>query len=83
VLPLTLLTPKGERANYFGWARFLIWGIAVAVSRVVIGAHFASHMLFATGVLYIWFFILRYFIMKDPGLQILGECFFCVFDSWW
>ena len=65
VLPLTLLVPIGTRAYYLVWLGVLLWGITVAVSRVVIGAHFASDVLFATGVSFIWFFILLHVIMKE------------------
>ena len=67
VLPLTLLATKGRRAYYLVWLGVLLWGISVAVSRVVIGAHFASDVLFATGISFLWFFALRHLIMKGKG----------------
>ena len=67
VLPLTLLATKGTRAYYLVWVGVLLWGISVAVSRVVIGAHFASDVLFATGISFLWFFALRHLIMKGKG----------------
>jgi membrane-associated phospholipid phosphatase len=67
VLPLTLLARKGGRTYGFVWAVVILWGTAVAVSRVVIGAHYASDVLFATCVAFLWFMILKARIMGGKG----------------
>jgi membrane-associated phospholipid phosphatase len=37
----------------------LLWGVIGALSRVVIGAHFASDTLFGAGQTLLWFWFLK------------------------
>lgn len=59
LLPLLILI-----ANKDGWryriitAMVLIWGLIVALGRIVIGAHYASDVLFSTGAAIITFILL-------------------------
>ena len=49
---------KEYKARNIFVAAFLLWGIIGGMSRVVIGAHFASDVLFGAGETLLWFLIL-------------------------
>jgi membrane-associated phospholipid phosphatase len=59
VLPLTMLFRKDPKRRTIAWIAALLWGAAAAFSRVVIGAHFPSDVLFAAGVTLLLFILLR------------------------
>ena len=59
VLPIVLLFRKNSIHSYIAWILVLLWSFSVALSRVIIGAHFASDVLFAAGQTLFWFFILQ------------------------
>jgi len=64
LLPLIILLPKKNKiVKIFTAGLILTWGIAVPLSRVVIGAHYASDVLFGSFLIIITFLILfrRYF----------------------
>jgi membrane-associated phospholipid phosphatase len=58
-LPLILFLKKSHRAYNLLLIALLLWGVLVGVSRVVIGAHFASDVLFGAGETLLWFWIIR------------------------
>jgi len=49
-LPALLLWPPGSRGYRWAFAASFAWGAFVAVSRVVIGAHYASDVLFSSAL---------------------------------
>lgn len=58
LLPLILLIPKKNKiVKIFTTGLIVAWGIAVPLSRVVIGAHYASDVLFGTFIIIISFFM--------------------------
>jgi len=59
ILPITLLAVLVKPAWWLTWAVVIIWGVVSAVSRVVIGAHFASDVLFGACLTISWFLILQ------------------------
>lgn len=59
ILPVVLLFRKNKKQYTIAWIIALSWGILGAASRVVIGAHFASDVLFGAGQALLWFWILR------------------------
>ncbi|MHA1940798.1 MAG: phosphatase PAP2 family protein [Candidatus Hodarchaeales archaeon] len=65
VLPLLLLIPN-DKPKYRKIAEFCIvsWGLFVAFGRIVIGAHYASDVLFSTG-----FAITIYLLLKNMGFK--------------
>lgn len=58
VLPLVLLFEKRRLQYLAAWILALLWGFSTGLSRIVIGAHFASDVLFAAGQTLLWFFVL-------------------------
>jgi membrane-associated phospholipid phosphatase len=65
LLLLTLfVNKKNENLYKFTWIFALAWGIAVVISRIVMGAHFASDVLFGSAVM-IGLFMLFNSIMKE------------------
>ncbi|HEU4580189.1 MAG TPA: phosphatase PAP2 family protein [Polyangiaceae bacterium] len=50
LLPALLLWPPGSRGYRWMFAASLAWGTFVAASRVVIGAHYASDVLFSSAL---------------------------------
>ncbi len=58
VLPLTLLAKRRSLAKIFILALIILWGLVGTLSRVVIGAHFASDVLFGAGETILWFLLL-------------------------
>ena len=58
VLPILLLVKKGNRARNILLAVLLLWGLIGAMSRIVVGAHFASDVLFGAGETILWFVLL-------------------------
>jgi membrane-associated phospholipid phosphatase len=59
LLPLLILvTNKNMAAKYFLLTIIIFWGLAVSLSRVVIGAHYASDVLFGAFIIIIVFLLL-------------------------
>jgi membrane-associated phospholipid phosphatase len=50
LLPALLLWPPGSRGYRWTFAASFAWGTFVAASRVVIGAHYASDVLFSSAL---------------------------------
>jgi membrane-associated phospholipid phosphatase len=50
LLPVLLLWPPGSRGHRWAFAASFIWGAFVAASRVVVGAHYASDVLFSSAL---------------------------------
>ncbi len=50
VLPILLLLPKIGKRRWIVQGMIFLWGLFVAVGRIVIGAHYASDALFSTGI---------------------------------
>jgi len=65
VLPIVLFFRNNQKSYQIAWAIALTWGIIVAASRVVIGAHFSSDVLFGGGQTILWFWVLRRKILTD------------------
>lgn len=65
VLPIVLLFRKNKQQFKIAWALALIWGIIGALSRVKIGAHFPSDVLFGGGQTLLWFWILQNKFIKN------------------
>jgi len=58
LLPLIILLPKKSNIiKFFTTGIILAWGIAIPLSRVVIGAHYASDVLFGSFVIIISFLV--------------------------
>ncbi len=58
LLPLIILLPKKNKiVRIFTAGLIVVWGIAVPLSRVVIGAHYASDVLFGSFVIIISFLV--------------------------
>lgn len=64
VLPIVLLFEKKKRPYIIAWILALTWGVVGAVSRVAIGAHFPSDVLFGGGQTLLWFWILKKYYNK-------------------
>jgi len=58
VLPVVLLFRENKRNYIIAWILVFAWGMLGAFSRVVIGAHFASDVLFGGGQTLLWFWLL-------------------------
>lgn len=59
LLPIILLIPKKNKiVKIFTTGLIVAWGIAVPLSRVVIGAHYASDVLFASFIMIISFLLI-------------------------
>ena len=65
VLPVVLLFRKNEKLYTIAWIIALSWGVLGAASRVVIGAHFPSDVLFGAGQALLWFWFLRNKIIPE------------------
>jgi len=60
LLPLMLLTKnKGKKTHYTIGIVIIFWGLVVALGRVVIGAHYASDILFSSGMALVSFVLLQ------------------------
>ena len=59
VLPIVLLFKKKKNQYTIAWVLALAWGVLGALSRVKIGAHFPSDVLFGGGETLLWFWILQ------------------------
>ncbi|NNE34060.1 MAG: phosphatase PAP2 family protein [Rhodothermales bacterium] len=70
VLPLIILARRAPRSvQRFVALTCFVWGFAVSVSRVRIGAHYASDVLFSTGVcILVFLLLLRWIPRKSRGL---------------
>jgi membrane-associated phospholipid phosphatase len=59
LLPIILLIPKKNKiVKIFTTGLIVAWGIAVPLSRVVIGAHYASDVLFGSFIMIISFLLI-------------------------
>ena len=58
VLPVVLLFRKNNKRYSIAWLLVITWGVVGALSRVAIGAHFPSDVLFGGGQTILWFLIL-------------------------
>jgi membrane-associated phospholipid phosphatase len=65
VLPVVLFFRRKQNHYVVAWALAMLWGLTVALSRVTIGAHFPSDVLFGAGETLLWFWFLRVSILKD------------------
>jgi membrane-associated phospholipid phosphatase len=65
VLPIVILFMKNKKSLKIAWVLAITWGVIGAASRVVVGAHFASDVLFAAGQTLLWFWILRKKFLQD------------------
>ena len=65
VLPIVLLFRENKKYYLVAWFLAVTWGILGAISRVAIGAHFPSDVLFGGGVTILWFMILKKRYIKD------------------
>jgi membrane-associated phospholipid phosphatase len=65
VLPIILLFKKQFTGRKIALVLVLLWGIVGALSRVVIGAHFASDVLFGAGETLLWFMLLSKWYKTD------------------
>ena len=74
LLPIFILLVDKNRWQYrIIGATILIWGVIVALGRIVIGAHYASDVVFSTGAAFITFILLYdHYANKTPdnGFQI-------------
>ena len=64
VLPVVLLLRGNQKQYRLAWILAVTWGLLGALSRVAIGAHFPSDVLFGGGQTLLWFWILRKRILK-------------------
>jgi len=62
ILPILMLTPNNTLFRSIIILFIIIWGLIVPVSRVVIGAHYASDALFGACII-----ILSYLIIKSKN----------------
>ncbi len=58
LLPLMLLVPQTGRIRTIFQSLILLWGIIVGIGRIVIGAHYASDVLFSSGVAFLGYILL-------------------------
>ncbi|MFC1878705.1 phosphatase PAP2 family protein [Chloroflexota bacterium] len=65
VLPVVLLFKENKKHYQIAWTLALIWGVIGAISRVAIGAHFPSDVLFGGGQTLLWFWKLRQNFLTD------------------
>jgi membrane-associated phospholipid phosphatase len=59
---LILLANKKQWVEYSVFILIFLWGVTLALSRVVIGAHYASDVLFGSAVIAFWYL---FFIQRD------------------
>jgi membrane-associated phospholipid phosphatase len=59
VVPIALFFKKQTQTRRIVIILALLWGLIGAISRVVVGAHFASDVLFGAGETLLWFWIFR------------------------
>ena len=69
VLPLLLLIPQKSMWKYPAWIFVLLWGAFAGISRIILGAHFASDVLFGAGQTILWFVLLSKWVTKKKGNQ--------------
>jgi membrane-associated phospholipid phosphatase len=65
VLPIVLFFKKQTQARNIAIVLALLWGVIGGLSRIVVGAHFASDVLFGAGETLLWFWIFRNKFMPD------------------
>ncbi len=68
VLPIVLLFRKNKKHYTIAWVLVMLWGTVAAFSRIAIGAHFPSDVLFGAGETLLWFWILTKRLLKDKAL---------------
>ena len=65
VFPIILFFKKGTTGRTVALALVFLWGFIGALSRVVIGAHFASDVLFGAGETLLWFLLMSKWYKAD------------------
>ena len=66
LLPLIIFLPKKNKiATIITLGIIIAWGIAVPLSRLVIGAHYASDILFGSFIVIISFLVLAEKYLSD------------------
>ena len=68
VLPIVLLLRKNKKHYTIAWVLVMLWGTVAAFSRIAIGAHFPSDVLFGAGETMLWFWILTKRLLEDKAL---------------
>ena len=70
LLPILILlaNKKGWKYKLIGGTVF-IWGVIVGLGRIVIGAHYASDVLFSTGAAFVTFIILYNQIQSENQIE--------------
>ena len=67
ILPVVVLFRENDKQYQTAWILVMLWGIAGAMSRVAIGAHFPSDVLFGGGETIFWFMLLKQRVLKDEN----------------
>ena len=68
VMGYLLYFERGSQIRKILLPVFLLWGFIGGLSRIVVGAHFPSDVLFGAGETLLWFWILqRKFLESDPS----------------
>ena len=65
VFPIILFFKKGTTGRKVALVLVFLWGIIGVLSRVVIGAHFASDVLFGAGETLLWFLLMSKWYKAD------------------
>jgi membrane-associated phospholipid phosphatase len=65
MFPIILFFKKGTTGRKVALALVFLWGLIGALSRVVIGAHFASDVLFGAGGTLLWFLLMSKWYKSD------------------
>ena len=65
VLPVVLFFRKNKTQYTIAWILVMLWGGIMAISRVKIGAHFPSDVLFGGGQTILWFWLLKKKFLKE------------------
>ena len=63
---LTMFAPltKNKALKALCWIAPIVWIIVMAVSRVIVGAHFASDVLFGAGISIALFYLVKHIVLK-------------------
>jgi len=67
VLPFILFLKKDHSSRSIVFAALILWGIIGGMSRIVVGAHYASDVLFGAGETLLWFWFLNRKFIKDAA----------------
>jgi membrane-associated phospholipid phosphatase len=73
LLPITILF-KNKAGKYLSGSLVIAWGAAVSLSRIVVGAHYASDVLFSACMGFMIFILLTNAISVDEKWASLDEC---------